>query len=90
MVVSIITKNKLKRMQNGMSKFCVIMLMVQITDKIRVQMDAFLEDGSHEAIVTVIRTLAIAVPLMSSNLKDYILFKAFFCFSFCYVFAICC
>ena len=55
----------------------IIIFIVQITDKIRVQMDAFLEDGSHEAIVAVIRTLAIAVPLMSANLKDYILIRTF-------------
>nr|GEV83754.1 lisH domain and HEAT repeat-containing protein KIAA1468 homolog [Tanacetum cinerariifolium] len=33
-----------------------------IVDKIRVQMDAFLEDGSHEAVIAVIRALVVAVP----------------------------
>lgn len=42
-------------------------------DKIRVQMDAFLEDGSHEAIIAVVRTLAAALPLSASSLRDYIL-----------------
>lgn len=46
-----------------------------IMDKIRVQMDAFLEDGSHEATVAVIRTLAVAVPLTTSSLRDYLLQK---------------
>lgn len=46
-----------------------------IVDKIRVQMDAFLEDGSHEATVAVIRALAIAVPLTTSSLRDYLLQK---------------
>ncbi|KAD4888387.1 hypothetical protein E3N88_20460 [Mikania micrantha] len=43
-----------------------------IVDKIRVQMDAFLEDGSHEAILAVIRALVIyhlsASQLPSSNM----------------------
>ncbi|MCO5584303.1 hypothetical protein L7F22_038227 [Adiantum nelumboides] len=46
-----------------------------IMDKLRVQMDAFLEDGSHEATVAVIRTLAVAVPLTTSSLRDYLLQK---------------
>ncbi|KAH7433811.1 hypothetical protein KP509_07G087500 [Ceratopteris richardii] len=46
-----------------------------IMDKIRVQMDAFLEDGSHEATVAVIRTLAMAVPLTTSGIRDYLLQK---------------
>lgn len=46
-----------------------------IIDKIRVQMDAFLDDGSHEAAVAVIRTLAVAVPLTTSTLRDYLLQK---------------
>ncbi|KAI5073490.1 hypothetical protein GOP47_0011503 [Adiantum capillus-veneris] len=46
-----------------------------IMDKLRVQMDAFLEDGSHEATVAVIRTLAVAVPLTTSSLRDYILLR---------------
>ncbi|KAI3785242.1 hypothetical protein L1987_44357 [Smallanthus sonchifolius] len=43
-----------------------------IVDKIRVQMDAFLEDGSHEAILAVIRALVIfhlsASQMPSSNM----------------------
>ncbi|KAI9085546.1 hypothetical protein K1719_032389 [Acacia pycnantha] len=44
-----------------------------IVDKIRIQMDAFLEDGSHEATVAVIRALVVAVPHTTEKLKDYIL-----------------
>ncbi|KAK9194508.1 hypothetical protein WN944_005215 [Citrus x changshan-huyou] len=44
-----------------------------IVDKIRVQMDAFLEDGSHEATVAVVRALAVAVPHTTERLRDYIL-----------------
>lgn len=48
-----------------------------IVDKIRVQMDAFLEDGSHEAAVAVVRALAVAVPLTTDRLRDYLLHKLF-------------
>ncbi|EPS69268.1 hypothetical protein M569_05497, partial [Genlisea aurea] len=48
-----------------------------IIDKIRVQMDAFLEDGSHEATVAVIRALLIAVPHTKDSLRDYILFSIY-------------
>ncbi|CAN1122655.1 RAB11-binding protein RELCH homolog [Linum perenne] len=44
-----------------------------IVDKIRVQMDAFLEDGSHEATIAVVRALSIAVPHTTERLRDYIL-----------------
>ncbi|KAL4180966.1 hypothetical protein AMTRI_Chr12g234990 [Amborella trichopoda] len=44
-----------------------------IVDKIRVQMDAFLEDGSHEATLAVIRALIVAVPNTTNRLRDYIL-----------------
>ncbi|KAL3525488.1 hypothetical protein ACH5RR_013860 [Cinchona calisaya] len=44
-----------------------------IIDKIRVQMDAFLEDGSHEATIAVVRALVVAVPHMTDQLRDYIL-----------------
>uniref|UniRef100_J3L0G3 LisH domain-containing protein n=1 Tax=Oryza brachyantha TaxID=4533 RepID=J3L0G3_ORYBR len=44
-----------------------------IVDKIRIQMDAFLEDGSHEATVSVIRALAVAVPHTTDRLREYIL-----------------
>lgn len=47
--------------------------MFQIVDKILVQMDAFLEDGSHEAFVAVIRGLLVAVPHTTEKLRDYIL-----------------
>lgn len=42
-------------------------------DKIRVQMDAFLEDGSHEATLAVIRALVVALPHTTEQLRDYIL-----------------
>lgn len=48
-----------------------------IVDKIRVQMDAFLEDGSHEAIIAVIRALVVAVPHTTESLRDYLLAKIF-------------
>ncbi|TKY50494.1 LisH domain and HEAT repeat-containing protein KIAA1468 [Spatholobus suberectus] len=48
-----------------------------IVDKIRVQMGAFLEDGSHEATIAVIRALVVAVPHTTERLRDYIL--NFFC-----------
>ncbi|XP_054814249.1 uncharacterized protein LOC129314831 [Prosopis cineraria] len=48
-----------------------------IVDKIRIQMDAFLEDGSHEATVAVIRALVVAVPHTTEKLRDYLLSKIF-------------
>ncbi|KAI8018471.1 RAB11-binding protein RELCH [Camellia lanceoleosa] len=48
-----------------------------IVDKIRVQMDAFLEDGSHEATVAVVRALVVAVPHTTDRLRDYLLSKIF-------------
>lgn len=48
-----------------------------IVDKIRVQMDAFLEDGSHEATVAVVRALVVAVPHTTERLRDYLLSKIF-------------
>lgn len=45
----------------------------QIIDKIRIQMDAFLEDGSHEATISVIRALVVAVPHTTERLREYIL-----------------
>lgn len=53
-------------------------LIFQIVEKIRAQMDAFLEDGSHEATIAVIRALVIAVPHTTERLRDYILFFAIF------------
>ncbi|PKU83044.1 hypothetical protein MA16_Dca007715 [Dendrobium catenatum] len=44
-----------------------------IVDKIRIQMDAFLEDGSHEAIISVVRALITAVPHTTDKLREYIL-----------------
>lgn len=49
----------------------------QIVDKILVQMDAFLEDGSHEAIIAVIRALLVAIPHTTERLRDYLLSKIF-------------
>ncbi|KAK3164450.1 hypothetical protein QOZ80_1AG0018680 [Eleusine coracana subsp. coracana] len=48
-----------------------------VVDKIRIQMDAFLEDGSHEATISVIRALAVAVPHSTDRLREYILLIAF-------------
>ncbi|XP_057491573.1 LOW QUALITY PROTEIN: uncharacterized protein LOC130777300 [Actinidia eriantha] len=48
-----------------------------IVDKIRVQMDAFLEDGSHEATIAVVRALVVAVPHTTDSLRDYLLSKIF-------------
>ncbi|KAJ9173040.1 hypothetical protein P3X46_016216 [Hevea brasiliensis] len=48
-----------------------------IVDKIRVQMDAFLEDGSHEATVAVVRGLLVAVPHTTERLRDYLVSKIF-------------
>ncbi|GAA0139144.1 hypothetical protein LIER_00753 [Lithospermum erythrorhizon] len=45
-----------------------------IVDKIRVQMDAFLEDGSHEATVAVVRALVMGIPHTTERLRDYILY----------------
>ncbi|KAL3700165.1 hypothetical protein R1sor_018187 [Riccia sorocarpa] len=44
-----------------------------VVDKIRVQMDAFLDDGDHEGTVAVMRALAAAVPQTTQSLRDYIL-----------------
>ncbi|KAI3927649.1 hypothetical protein MKW92_032294 [Papaver armeniacum] len=38
-----------------------------IVDKIRVQMDAFIEDGSHEAIIAVVRALVVAIFHLSTT-----------------------
>ncbi|KAL1205825.1 hypothetical protein V5N11_017913 [Cardamine amara subsp. amara] len=46
-----------------------------IVDKILVQMDAFLEDGSHEAIIAVVRALLVAIPHTTERLRDYLLSK---------------
>ncbi|KAL0751485.1 hypothetical protein Bca101_033488 [Brassica carinata] len=51
--------------------------MMQIVDKILVQMDAFLEDGSHEAIIAVVRALLVAIPHTTERLRDYLLSKTF-------------
>ena len=45
----------------------------QIVEKIRIQMDSFLEDGSHEATIAILRALCLAVPQATEKLKDYIL-----------------
>ncbi|KAA3474566.1 lisH domain and HEAT repeat-containing protein isoform X1 [Gossypium australe] len=44
-----------------------------IVDKIRVQMDAFLEDGSHETTMAVVRSLVVALPHTTERFRDYIL-----------------
>ncbi|KAJ4808089.1 LisH domain and HEAT repeat-containing protein KIAA1468 [Rhynchospora pubera] len=48
-----------------------------IVDKIKIQMDAFLEDGSHEATTSVIRALVVAVPHTTDKLREYLLSKIF-------------
>ncbi|XP_039054483.1 RAB11-binding protein RELCH-like [Hibiscus syriacus] len=48
-----------------------------IVDKIRVQMDAFLEDGSHETTMAVVRSLVAAVPNTTERFRDYFLSKIF-------------
>nr|XP_043616992.1 RAB11-binding protein RELCH isoform X2 [Erigeron canadensis] len=48
-----------------------------IVDKIRVQMDTFLEDDSHEAVIAAIRALVVAVPHTTESLRDYLLSKIF-------------
>lgn len=48
-----------------------------IVDKIRVQMDAFLDDGSHEATIAVVHSLVVAVPHTTETLRDYLLSKIF-------------
>ena len=52
-------------------------MLSQVVDKIRIQMDAFLEDGSHEATISVIRALAVAVPHSTDRLREYILLCEF-------------
>ncbi|KAK9134337.1 hypothetical protein Syun_013667 [Stephania yunnanensis] len=59
--------------QNLNVKYASIDAFGAIVDKIRVQMDAFLEDGSHEATIAVIRALLVAVPHTTDRLRDYIL-----------------
>ncbi|RLN25257.1 hypothetical protein C2845_PM07G10940 [Panicum miliaceum] len=51
-----------------------------VVEKIRIQMDAFLEDGSHEATISVIRALAVAVPHSTDRLREYILLCEFHIF----------
>ncbi|XP_010693468.2 uncharacterized protein LOC104906422 isoform X2 [Beta vulgaris subsp. vulgaris] len=46
-----------------------------IADKICIQMDTFLEDGSQEATIAVVRALVIAVPHTTDKLRDYLLSK---------------
>lgn len=46
---------------------------LQIVDKIRIQMDAFLEEGSHEASIAVVRALVVSVPYTTDKLRNYIL-----------------
>lgn len=45
-------------------------------------MDAFLEDGSHEATIAVVRALVVAVPHTTDRLRDYIL-NPFFLINYC-------
>lgn len=49
----------------------------EVVDKVKMQMDSFLEDGSHEVTIAVIRALSVAIPLTASTLRDYLLNKLF-------------
>ncbi|CAA3000887.1 Hypothetical predicted protein [Olea europaea subsp. europaea] len=51
-----------------------------IVDNIWVQMDAFLEDGSVEATIAVVRALAFAVPHTTNRLREYIIETFFWWF----------
>lgn len=48
-----------------------------IVDKICIQMDSFLDDGSQEAMIAVVRALVVAVPHTTDKLRDYLLSKIF-------------
>lgn len=41
----------------------------------KMQMDTFLEDGTHETTVAVVRALSVAIPLTTPGLRDYILLE---------------
>ena len=47
-------------------------------------MDAFLEDGSHEATISVVRALVAAVPHTTYRLREYILLTTFINFNSAY------
>ncbi|KAI3935545.1 hypothetical protein MKW92_052777 [Papaver armeniacum] len=53
--------------QNLNVKYASIDAFGAIVDKIRVQMDAFIEDGSHEAIIAVVRALVVAIFHLSTT-----------------------
>ncbi|GAB4827921.1 hypothetical protein Ancab_034805 [Ancistrocladus abbreviatus] len=63
--------------QNLNVKYASIDAFESTVDKIRVQMDAFLEDGSQGATVAVVRALVVAVPHTTEKLRDYILLLTF-------------
>lgn len=46
---------------------------VQVVGKVKEQMDLFLEDGSHEASVAVLKALVPAVPVTTNSIREYIL-----------------
>ncbi|GBG63021.1 hypothetical protein CBR_g34722 [Chara braunii] len=46
-----------------------------VVDKVRVQIDSFLEDGSHEALVGVVKTLTVAIPFATQSIREYLLHK---------------
>jgi len=48
---------------------------VQVVGKVKEQMDLFLEDGSHEASVAVLKALVPAVPVTTNTIREYILPK---------------
>ncbi|KAG0631806.1 hypothetical protein M758_1G280600 [Ceratodon purpureus] len=45
----------------------------EVVDKVKMQLDAFLEDGSHAVTNAVIRALSAAVSVKSPSLQDYLL-----------------
>jgi hypothetical protein len=51
------------------------MCYLQVVGKVKMQLDAFLEDGSHAVTNAVIRALSAAVSVKSSSLQDYILLE---------------
>lgn len=48
---------------------------LKVVDKVKMQLDAFLEDGSHVVTNAVIHAVSAAISVKSSSLQDYILLK---------------
>lgn len=47
----------------------------EVVDKVKMQLDAFLEDGSHVVTNAVIHAVSAAISVKSSSLQDYLLSK---------------